>query len=262
MQYLKLLLTLFTQSLQRELAFRADFFIKLLNTALGLAGGLGGVYILFSQTDSINGWDHLQTIILFGVFLLVKALKNLFIGPSLSALAGLNGSLWTGDFDFLLLKPIPTQLYVSTHKWSPWALFDLAVALGVIGISLGRMGMNISGNIPVFILSLLLSLTLLYSILLILASAAFWYLGAPLMWILDSMMQMGRFPVRIYPQGLQLALTWIVPVGLMVTVPAEVLAGQVNYWELGGGLALAILFFWLATAFFQASVKKYASASS
>lgn len=262
MAYLKLLKITFIQSLQKELAFRVQFFINLLNSALSLVGGLGGVYILFSQTDSINGWNYQHTLVLFGVYLLIRALKNLCIGPSLSALAGLDGALWTGDFDFLLLKPVPTQLHVSTHKWSPWALIDLAAALTVIGLALGNSGINIPGNMPVFLLSLLVSLTLLYSFLLILASAAFWYLGTPLMWILDSVIQMGRFPVRIYPHGLQLILTWIIPVGLMITVPAEALVGRADCWELGGGIVLAAFFFWLASIFFRASVKKYASASS
>ena len=37
---------------------------------------------------------------------------------------------------------------------------------------------------------------------------------------------MGRYPVGLYPGWLRLVMTWIVPVGVMTTVPAQALTGE------------------------------------
>jgi ABC-2 type transport system permease protein len=116
--------------------------------------------------------------------------------------------------------------------------------------------------IPFFLVSLMTALVLAYSILLILSSAAFWYLGTPLIWIFENVMQTGRFPVGVYPGFLRLVLTWIIPVGFIVTVPAEVLTGGPDLCRLGGGAALAAALFAVSSLFFRASLKRYSSASS
>ncbi len=261
-RYLKLVKTLFRQSMQRELAFRANFGVNVIHSTLHLVGGVGGVVVLFAHSDTLNGWDFSQTLALLGVYLLVQSLKNLFIGPSLAALAGLDGHLWTGEFDFTLLKPVPTQVLVSLQAWSPWALVDTLLSIVVIGLAMRTAGVPHCGDLLLFLLSLFAALGLLYAILLFLAAVAFWYLGTPMMWIFDSILQMGRFPIRIYPHSMSLILTWVIPVGFIVTIPAEFLSGQGTAMLLLPGFALSGLLVGLASHFFRVSVRRYSSASS
>ena len=257
-------------SIQRETAFRSNFFVNALNTSLNVAAGLGGLWVLFSHTNAINGWERGQTQMVLGVYLLVQALKNLVIGPSLSRLAGLDGDLWTGNFDFTLLKPVPTQWYVSIQSWSMWALIDVGAASWII-VWAWRLQTEaaVGSMIPLrwaewlgFAASLFIGLGLLYGILLFLASAAFWYLGTPMMWIFDSMFQLGRFPIRLYPVGLENLLTWIVPVGFIVTVPAEWLSGDGSPMLLLGGVIMLVLLWSGSSRFFYHSLRRYSSASS
>ncbi len=62
---------------------------------------------------------------LLGVYLTVSALRGLFIGPGLESLAGMDGEIWSGAFDFTVLRPVDTQFLVSVRKWRLFALFDL-----------------------------------------------------------------------------------------------------------------------------------------
>ncbi|MCX7772327.1 MAG: ABC-2 family transporter protein [Clostridia bacterium] len=263
MSFSKVIRTLIRKSIQQEMAFRANFFINLLNTLLGLLGGLGGVLILFCNRQELNGWTLTETLALFGVYLVVQALKDLAFGPSMNALAGLGGELWTGSFDFTLLKPVPTQAYVSIRKWSLWSLFDLLLGLGILAYAFIALGQTVTVlDILLFMLSMLVSLSIVYAILLFLGSAAFWYLGTPLLWIYESIMQMGRFPVGVYPGFLKLVLTWVIPVGFMVSVPAQAIMGKLGMGELLGGIVLAAVMVLLASLFFRKSLKRYSSASS
>ena len=250
-------------SLQQEAAFRFNFFAKLLNTLIQLAGSLGSLLILFSVRTSIGGWSFCQILTVTGVFLLLQSVKNLFMTPSLSAVSGLGGELWTGEFDFTLLKPIPTQLYMSTKSWSLLSLPDIIISIVIIAIAV--RGLDASpgaGTVLLFTAYLAVALLILYSIMLLLASAAFWYLGTPLLWILNSVIELGRYPVKIYPIVLKNLLTWVVPIGIMVTFPAEILLGTAGLTELCAGIVVAIVLFLAASGFLNVSLRKYSSASS
>ena len=73
-------------------------------------------------------------------------------------------------------------------------------------------------------------------------------------------------PVRIRKTvdttWLRLILTWVVPVGLMTTVPAQALTGELSLGMLIGGGALAIALFAASSALFRFGLRRYASASS
>jgi len=65
--------------------------------------------VLFGQIKTLNGWTLASTLALLGVYLIVSALRSLFIGPGFEALAGMEGDIWSGKFDFTLLRPLNTQ---------------------------------------------------------------------------------------------------------------------------------------------------------
>jgi ABC-2 type transport system permease protein len=73
---------------------------------------------------------------------------------------------------------------------------------------------------------------------------------------------MARYPVEFYPGWLRLVLTWIVPVGLMTTLPAEALSGSLSPGTLAAGLILALALLAAASLLFRHGLRRYASASS
>jgi ABC-2 type transport system permease protein len=250
-------------SVQQETAFRGEVAAKLVDTLIGLAGSLGALWILFSARQTFNGWGLYETLTVTGMFLSLQGLRALFLTPSLAMLAGMDGELWDGRFDYTLLKPVPVRFHVSLRRWSPLALLDVALGVGVLVFALSRLGEAWQWERVLVFLGLLASgLVLMYALMLILASFAFWYLGTPLLWILDSVMELGRYPVRLYPPVFRHALTWGLPVGLMISLPVEALLGRAPGWELALAPVVAVLFSIVGVVVFRESLKRYASASS
>jgi ABC-2 type transport system permease protein len=105
-------------------------------------------------------------------------------------------------------------------------------------------------------------IVVLYAILLAFTAVIFWSPGLLLTWVFGGIMQMARYPVGLYPGGLRLLLTWVVPVGLITTVPAEALTGRLAPGMLAGSVALALALLVGASALFQIGLRRYASASS
>jgi ABC-2 type transport system permease protein len=263
MRYIRLARRFASASAQMELAHRANFWIHLLHSMLALATGVLGVMVLFGQIDELRGWDMPATLALLGVYLTVDAFRGLFFGPSLDALAGMDGEIWSGAFDFTLLRPVDVQFQASLRHWRPLALLDLALGVGVLIAAMACPGQSISLlDLGLFLLALVVAVTILYAILLAFAGLVFWSPGFMFTWVFDALFQMARYPVGLYPGWLRLALTWVVPVGLITTLPAQALGGALAPAMLGGGLCLALGMFFGATVLFRRGLRRYASASS
>jgi ABC-2 type transport system permease protein len=263
MHYLKLIREFFKVSTQSEMAYRANFFIRLLHSFLNLGTGILSLLVIFNQVESIRGWDLPGALALLGIYLLLGALRGLFISPSLEAVAGMDGEIWQGTFDFVLLRPVNKQFLVSFRNWRIFSLLDLVFALGVLGYAMGQMGANLNlASILTFILALLASMILLYAALLVFSSLVFWNSGFLFTWIINDLFQLARYPVGLYPGWLRIILTWIIPVGLMTTIPAQALAGLLSPLMLVLTVLFAVFSLFGASWLFRQGLKKYVSASS
>jgi len=261
--YARLVILAVRASVQQELAYRANFFINLLHSLLNLGTGVLGLVVLFGQVETVRGWDFSTTLALLGVYLSIGALRNLFIGPSLDALAGMGGEVWTGNFDFTLLRPVDVQFLASFRHWRPLALIDLGLGLGVLGIAVARLGQALTlPHIAALLLALGAGVTILYAALLTFTALIFWSPGFLFTWLFDGVFQLARYPVGVYPGWLRLTLTWVVPVGVMTTVPAQALTGELRAETLAGSVALATALLIGASALFRFGLRRYASASS
>ena len=261
--YLSIIWHFLRASLQQELAYSTNFLISLFYSLLGLVTGILGIAVLFSQVEQIGGWTFASTLSILGVYMTLSALRGLFISPSLDALAGIEGDVWTGNFDYQILRPIDIQFTASFRQWRPFALIDLFLGVGVIGVAISQLPNTLTATqIVAFVASLLLGLLVLYSLLLTFAGLVFWSPGFLFGWVFDGIFEMARYPVNLYPGWIRLILTWIVPLGVMTTVPVRALTGVLTPGLFIGSLLMAIGFFVGATILFRTGLRRYASASS
>jgi ABC-2 type transport system permease protein len=117
-------------------------------------------------------------------------------------------------------------------------------------------------SVAAFILTLFAAVVILYALLRGFSALFFWSPGFLFTWLFNAFFQMARYPVGLYPGWLRLVLTWVIPVGIMTTVPAQALSGELSGAMLAGSLALAAGLFTVATVLFRTGLRRYASASS
>ncbi len=263
MRYLRLIQVFFQTSIKEEAAYRANFFISLFHSLLNFGLGVLGVSVLFNQVDSLQGWDFSAALGLMGTYLVVGALRGLFIGPGLERLAGMGQDVWSGNFDFVLLRPLDVQFHVSFRAWRLFALFDLLLGAGVVAVALSLPGAALDlANLLGYFTALLAGTAVLYAVLLAFTALVFWSPGFLFTWLFNSLFQLARYPVSIYPAWLRFLLTWLIPVGLMTTIPAQMLAGKGSFGLLLGSLLAGGLLLLGASLFFRLALRRYASASS
>jgi ABC-2 type transport system permease protein len=261
MRTLRLIRTFILASALEETAYAANFTISVFYSLLNFATGWLGLFIVFGQVGSIGGWDYDAALAVLGVYLLVEAVSSLVISPSLERLGGMDGDIWRGTFDFVLLRPMDTQLFASLRQWRLLSLFDLLLGILVLGVATRRLAPG-PEQWMTFVLTLGAGLLVLYALLLFLTSLVFWSPGFLFTWIFYGIFQMGRYPVGIYPGFLRPILTWVIPIGVMTTIPAQALAGDLPPWLLAAAVAFALGAFALASLSFRRAIGRYASASS
>lgn len=263
MRYLRLIGSLIRVSAQAEIAYPMNFFINLFYSLLNLLTSILGLLILFSQVQSVQGWNLPSSFALLGIYLILGALRGLVLGPSLDALAGLDGEIWTGRFDFTMLRPVNVQFLASLRLWRIFSCIDLLFGLGVLSIAIAQLGPILTSlHFLTFLLMLCIAIIVLYSILLIFAALVFWSPGFLFTWVFNSLFQMARYPLGLYPGWVRLILTWVIPVGIMTTIPAQALSGELSIGTLIASCILSVLLLIGASVLFQSGAKRYSSASS
>ena len=80
--------------------------------------------------------------------------------------------------------------------------------------------------------------------------------------IYRDIMNLGKFPIDIYRQPLRAVLTYLVPVGIMISIPAKTLMGVASFWGIVVSFILGIVLFFTATKFWHYALKFYTSASN
>ena len=164
---------------------------------------------------------------------------------------------------FHLLRPRGTQLLVSVARWAPLAVGEVIIGGVVVTSALASLGSDLSAwQIFIFIYAVIVGVSVLYSLTMSLASLMFRNADFLFTWLLRPVVQLARFPAALYPGWLKLVLTWVVPVGVLTTVPAQVLLDGVSLPMLSAASVLAIAGLVATRLLFRAGLRRYASASS
>jgi len=261
MRVLRLFLVFVRIGVMGELAYRANFFVQLFTSLLELGTALAGLAVIFAHTTSLGGWRSDEVLALVGVYFLVGGMIHLLIQPSMQQLIE---SVHDGTLDFTLTKPEDAQLLVSIQRVEIWQLTDFVLGLGVLIAALVRMGEKVGvGQAAAFVVALLAGGAIVYSFWLILATFSFWFVRVEnMLEIFQSMYEAGRWPVSLYPGWLRFFLTFLVPVAFAITVPAQALAGRLNWRTLIGAIGLAAALFIISRLFWRAGIRRYSGASA
>lgn len=250
----------FANGLQIEMEYRGEFLISALNSLLAFGSGFVVLYAVFSNVSELGGWAFEEGLILFGVFLIIEGYVAMFLQPNLSRLSEY---VRLGTMDFILLKPINSQFFVSFRFINIWAFPSLVLGLGLVLYGMWALGALTLLAMGQFVLLLIPALMIVYAVWCVLNTTAFWWTQVEnINLIFRTFFEAGRFPVTAYPRWLQVVLTAVVPVAFMTTVPAQAAFSEITLATTLMSWAVALGALFVSYAFWRYALSKYASASS
>ena len=265
-RYLRLFSALARFGLLRELAFRGNFLIKMSVELLWLGILLLFYRTIFTKTNTVAEWSEWQYLFFVGCFYAVEGLMETLFLENCNNFADLVRS---GDLDFYLLKPIDEQFLVTCKniEWStaPNCLLGFIVMI----TALYQQGVAVQfWNVMLFIAMLVCGIAIAYSCLLILTSTSVWLMRNQtlyeLWWLFTSLVRYPReiYMANIWASAMGYFFWFVVPILLVVNVPARVMMKAFDPWNAIYMTVAAVVLLWVSRQFFKFSLKKYRSASS
>jgi ABC-2 type transport system permease protein len=160
-----------------------------------------------------------------------------------------------GTLDYILIKPANSQFMVSARHIQVAQLGQMALGVLLVGYGVDQVGASVGGlQVIAFALSLACGLTLVYCLVLVLSTLAFWFVRVDnLLAIFWSFLDAG---------WLRVTLSTVVPIGIAVTVPAQAAAGRLDGFGLAAMLLGTLVAWSFAGWFWRLGVRNYTGASA
>ncbi len=258
-RYLKLLRLFWSAAIASEMEYRVNFILATLSSIGNLAGSLFGLFLFYRKGYTFEGWSWTEALLVVGIFTLLQGFSATFLAPNLNRIVR---HVQEGTLDFVLLKPIKSQFWLSVHTLSPWGLPDLIFGVVTIGYAGTRLGLG-ANNYLISLIPIGFGLVILYSLWFMLGATSIWFVKIyNVTEVLRGLLEAGRYPMIAYPTAFRFFFTFIVPVAFLTTVPAEAMLGRSQaIWFVGAGL-LALILFLFTSWFWRFALRFYTSASS
>lgn len=244
----------------------AMFFVSRFGAVLFLAGKiirflffLAFLLILFTKTNALAGYNLFQVLLFYFTFnLLDSATQMLF-----REVYRFRSYIVSGNFDMMLVKPV-NVLFRSLFGWTDILdLITLGPMIVIIAYTLTRIsGVTIAG-IAVYILLIINSLVIAASFhIFVLALAVITTEIDHAIMIYRDVIGMGKVPIDIYKEPLRSLITYVIPVGIMMSFPVKSILGLLSPALIIVTVIISLSLLILSIRFWNFALKKYTSASS
>lgn len=278
--YLGVFGTFAKNSLIRDMTFRTNFIIECISSLSWIAMNLGFYLLVFQHATEIGkdtGWGRYEFFTFLATTWIVNALVEMFFMNNCEEFSEL---IRTGRLDFALLKPIDTQFLISLQRIEWSAIPNLGMGLALLGFSLWQLMTREVNPVAVspwmwviYPAYIACGVAILYSLMISLAATSIW-LGRNQslydFWFYIT--NFSRYPMEIYSGSygapLRFAFTYILPVMVVINVPARLLAqpsgdlGDEAFWLLFLAPSFAALSLLASRWVFRRALLSYRSASS
>jgi ABC-2 type transport system permease protein len=264
-RYVRLLAAFARFGLATELAFRANFLVKVFVEVLWLGILLAFYQTVFDKTSLVAGWDRNEYLFFVGCHYALGGLVETFFLENCTSFPEL---IRSGDLDMYLLRPIDEQFLVSARHIDWSTAPNVLLGAGIMALSLHRMGWAFDpARVAAFLVLFACGCAMAYSFLLLLSSTSVWMIRnqslMEMWWLFTTLM---RYPREIFqgrwagPFGL--FFTFIIPVILVVNVPAHTMVKAFEPANMAVMAVAAVALVVVSRRFFRYALRSYRSASS
>ena len=260
-KYIKIYSLFLYTSLASELEYKTNVIIDFITAILSLIGSIFLLTIFFQNTNNIGGWNFEQALIIQGIYTVLNGITNTWFNPNLTEIVK---HIREGTLDFVLLKPIDSQFFISLKKIAPSGFLEILLGFALLIFCIGINQINV--NLVFLILcltTLFCSIVILYSLWILISTTTIWFVKT---WnateVLRSFLYIGRFPLNSFSFSLRVFFSIFVPIAFITTIPSEVFLGLAKKWEILIEIVVCGIFLIVSRRFWLFALKYYSSASS
>jgi ABC-2 type transport system permease protein len=258
---IRLAWTFFRIGTLHELQYRVNLLLQLVESVVALGTALVVLSLVFTYTEELAGWTRYELLAVMGVHILMGGVIHSAIQPNMERLID---DIREGTLDYWLTKPEDAQTLASVREFRLWRAVDIIVGAIVLVVAILGIDSQIGpAQALAFAAALLLGGLMIYCFWLILTVGAFWIVRMEfIVELFEGVYQAGRWPVGVYPPLLRGGLTFLVPLGFAITVPAEAVAGRLSGATFALAVGFAAVLFAVTRWLWRTGLRRYSGASA
>ena len=244
--------------LMKMMEYRSDFFFWLIVSTMWTAFNYFFYGLIIGNSKSIAGWSYDEIMILLSFFTMVDAFTWSVFYPNMS---DYTEAIYEGTLSKYLVLPVNSVFIILTQKATYHNIPRFFIGLVILIHTVIRMQIDIS-FFQIFLSTLVFisAIVFLYSGWFILATLAFWVEKLKnINEIMPGFRSIYQMPARIYTGITGFILTFIFPLGLVTTLPSEIILGRDNTIQIIYFFVFTFIFAKLTLLFYKYSIKKYSS---
>jgi ABC-2 type transport system permease protein len=259
--YASLLWLQLRTSLALAMQYRTDFLTDGFVEIFWMITALVPLFVVFGARQTVAGWTFGEALMVTGFFTLLQAVLEGAINPSMTLVVE---QIRKGTFDFVLLKPKDAQFLVSTARVLPWRAVNLLTATGVFAYGFVKLGRAPTiADVAVAMVLLFAAVAILYSMWMLAVTLAFWVVKVDNLTVLfGAVFDAARWPSNVFRGPVHILFTFVIPLGVMTTFPANALLGRATRAEIAGAALGAALALGISRFVWRRAMSRYTSASS
>jgi ABC-2 type transport system permease protein len=261
MNNLKVIWSLQKIAFKQYLEHRWGAFGSIINATFALLFSMFFISIIFTKIDALNGWTQNELFLILGIFRIELPIISLIFRHGVNSLIH---SVESGELDLILTKPINSQIFITFRYPKLYELINVIAGLALVIYSLSKMEISFGIlDFVILLISMILGTMIFYSIYFCIATLAIWFgrftSFTEFFYILREPLSLPR---DVLDKPLAWFITYIIPLGLIVSVPVEIFIGKSSLSLLFIEIIFSILTLGLSIWFWNFSLKRYSSASS
>jgi ABC-2 type transport system permease protein len=259
-KYILLYIAMFKTSLIADLEYRANYFSRILTDVFWYAAQILTFEVLYQHTNKIGDWDKYQMRVFLGLLFVIDALYMITIHENLE---NISEKVRKGDLDLLLAKPVNSQFMLTLQKANTAIIGNLV--LGLIWLFYALTGLHDFHYLRLLWMIVLVpcSLCVIYSMrFMFSATAVIFTRSENLQFLWWQVYRLGMRPDSMYNPYIKYIILTILPVGVIISIPARALLNPPNFLYLLWPLILSPILIYGTHRFWNFALKFYSSASS
>lgn len=210
---------------------------------------------------SVEGWGRGELVVLTGCFTMLSGLFTALLQP---ALRESMTHISRGTLDYVLLRPADGLVLCLTCAFRPWHLVETVGGMLLVIVGLVMIG---AAPTPAALLAALCTglagVAALYAFGIMVLCASFRALQLQsLTYVMEALIDFGRWPAQVFPPLLRALFTFVIPLLVMTSYPAEALLGRLSFGTVAKLAAISAALLLLARWLWNRAVGGYTSASS
>ncbi len=229
-RYIHLYSVYLQRAIKSRLEYKKDAVVGIFSFLVTNVLQFLSLMFIIRSIPNLNGWSMYELGFLYGFTMMPRAIDHL-----------LTDSLWYvghwyvrgGVMDRFLIRPVNVLFQVIAEIFQPEAIGELLLGLALLIVCGTKIEMNWSvGSVVVMIVATVFGALIFTAIKLITCSVAFWTKrSGHLMSMTYNVSEFARYPIDIYHPAIRFVMTYILPFGLIITMPVTILLkGTYNPW--------------------------------